>query len=65
MWCSIDCWAGGVFSALRSRFLNGGSYDDIPLEQCAFELEQRAFDKEESSFSVEAEVREWVQRRLF
>jgi hypothetical protein len=54
-----------TFARLYVRgFLAGGSYQDIPLERCAFELDLR-FAMEGRPFSVEAEVQEWLERSLF
>jgi hypothetical protein len=45
-------------------FLNSGSYHDIPLERCAFELEQRlATDR--NVFNVDAEVANWINAQRF
>jgi hypothetical protein len=45
-------------------FLAHGSYHDIPLERCAFELEYR-FANESQPFSVEAAVAEWIKAARF
>lgn len=49
------------FTWLYARgLLAGGSYDAIPLEQCAYEFEGR-FRRGASGFSVEMEIREWLR----
>jgi len=45
-------------------FLAGGSYHDIPLECCAFELEGR-FVTSGAVFSVEKEVAAWIEAERF
>jgi hypothetical protein len=45
-------------------FLSSGSYHDIPLERCAFELEQR-FIAGGPVFNVEAEVTNWIDAQGF
>lgn len=45
-------------------FLRSGSYHDIPLECCAFELEQR-FIPGKAAFSAEAEVAAWIEGQRF
>ena len=46
-------------------FLSGGSYEAIPLERNAYELEARFAAAPMNSFSVEAEVRAWIEARRF
>jgi hypothetical protein len=54
-----------AFATLYVRgFLRGGSYHDIPLECCAFELEHR-FVTGNRAFSVEAEVGAWIDGQRF
>ncbi len=45
-------------------FLVGGSYHEIPLECCAFELEGR-FMAGKDVFDVEAEVAAWMEANRF
>ena len=57
----------GVHSFARqyvSGFLSQGSYEDIPLEQCAYVLEER-FARGTGAFRVEFEVRKWLARDGF
>jgi hypothetical protein len=55
----------GTFSRLYVKgFLKHGSYDNIPLEVCAFELEHR-FANQRRHFNVADEVSEWARRGLF
>ena len=49
-------YACGLFSTAR--------YEDIPLEQCAYQLEAR-FELGPAPFSVENEVSRWMERGLF
>ncbi len=44
--------------------LRNGSYHDIPLECCAFELEQR-FVTDKKPFSAETEVAAWIEGQRF
>jgi hypothetical protein len=48
-----------------SGFLNGGSYEAIPLEMNAYELDARFAMHATESFSVEAEVRAWIDGGRF
>jgi hypothetical protein len=49
------------FSELYVRgFLNGGSYEAIPLEVNAYSLEDRFRRDPRSTFSVQAEVAQWL-----
>jgi len=49
------------FSELYVRgFLNGGSYEKIPLEVNAYTLERRFESNAHRAFSVEDEVRRWA-----
>ena len=49
------------FSAKYVRgFLSGGSYEVIPLEMNAYELDARFATGPTKPFSVEAEVRSWI-----
>jgi hypothetical protein len=53
------------FSRLYVRgFLSQGSYEDIPLERCAYELEAR-FASREAPFPVEDEVDSWMRHGRF
>lgn len=53
------------FTWLYARgLLEGGSYESIPLERCAFELEER-YRRGEAGFSVEMEVLSWIRERRF
>ena len=40
-------------------FVSTGSYEEIPLERCAYHLESR-FERGEAPFNVEAEVARWM-----
>jgi hypothetical protein len=40
-------------------FIQGGSYEEIPLEKMADQLEQRFSQDEKQIFSVDDEVRQW------
>jgi hypothetical protein len=54
------------FSELYVRgFLNGGSYDAIPLEVNAYTLGGRFEQNPTRQFSVEEEVRRWVVESKF
>ncbi len=46
-------------------FLNGGSYEAIPLEVNAYELEARFAAEPAMPFSAEAEVRAWIDGGRF
>ncbi|MFY9528094.1 MAG: hypothetical protein WAR24_04210 [Candidatus Acidiferrales bacterium] len=46
-------------------FLNGGSYEAIPLEVNAYELEVRFAAAPTKPFSVEIEVQSWIDARRF
>jgi hypothetical protein len=46
-------------------FLNGGSYEAIPLEMNAYELDARFAAASERYFSVTAEVLAWVKGNRF
>jgi hypothetical protein len=46
-------------------FLNGGSYEEIPLEKQAYELEARFCGDSVLAFSVEENVKEWIRARRF
>ncbi len=48
-----------------SGFLGGGSYEAIPLEMNAYQLEARFAAAPTSPFSVEAEVRGWIDADKF
>lgn len=53
------------FTWLYARgLLEGGSYESIPLERCAFQLEER-YRRGEAGFSVEMEVLYWMGRGGF
>jgi hypothetical protein len=43
-------------------FIQGGSYEEIPLEKMAHALESRFSQDAEQGFSVEDEVRRWRER---
>jgi hypothetical protein len=45
-------------------FLTPHSYEDIPLERCAFELEAR-FARDQLPFEVGAEIDRWIKAGLF
>lgn len=54
------------FSELYVRgFLNGGSYEAIPLEVNAYSLEDRFLRNSRRGFSVEAEVTQWLTQGKF
>lgn len=54
------------FAELYVRgFLSGGSYDAIPLEQCAYSLGGLFETKPTREFSVTDEVRKWITERRF
>jgi hypothetical protein len=46
-------------------FLNGGSYEAIPLERNAYGLDARFFAAPSAAFLVEAEVQRWVDEGRF
>lgn len=46
-------------------FLQGGSYDEIPLEKNAYLLERRYRDGKSQAFSVADEVKHWVEEGKF
>jgi hypothetical protein len=48
----------GFANAYVSGFLNGGSYEEIPLEKQAYELEGRFATNQGAIFSVEEDVRD-------
>ena len=49
------------FASLYVRgFLAGGSYDQIPLEVCAYSLGER-YPHEGQPFDVESEVVQWIE----
>lgn len=53
------------FSRLYVRgFLQSGSYEGIPLERSAYDLESR-FNLEKPAFSVEDELRTWIEQDRF
>lgn len=53
------------FTWLYARgLLEGGSYESIPLERCAFHLEER-YRRGEAGFSVEMEVLSWIREHRF
>ena len=45
-------------------FLNGGSYENIPMEKHAYELESRFSANKAGPFSVEDEVKAWLANNL-
>ncbi len=54
------------FSEIYMRgFLNGGSYEAIPLEMNAYTLEGRFEENPAQQFSVAEEVRRWVVEGKF
>ena len=46
-------------------FLRGGSYKAIPLEMNVYELDARFAAAPTETFSVEAEVEEWIHTSRF
>jgi hypothetical protein len=46
-------------------FLNGGSYEAIPLEMNAYQLDERFASAPMNSFSVETEVQKWIDAEKF
>jgi hypothetical protein len=48
-----------------SGFIQGGSYEEIPLEKMAYQLEQRFSENQGQIFSVEDEVRQWREAGKF
>jgi hypothetical protein len=46
-------------------FLNGGSYEAIPLEMNAYELDARFAEAPMNNFSVEIEVQRWIDAGKF
>ncbi|HEY5030103.1 MAG TPA: hypothetical protein VIK39_16980 [Candidatus Angelobacter sp.] len=44
-----------------SGFVQGGSFEEIPLEKFASALEARFSENASQSFSVEAEVQQWLE----
>ncbi len=55
----------GFAAKYVNGFLGGGSYDAIPLEMNAYELEARFAAEPTKPFSVEAEVRAWIDADKF
>jgi hypothetical protein len=56
----------GAFAAKYvTGFLNGGSYEAIPLEMNAYELDERFATAPMNSFSVETEVQKWIDAGRF
>ena len=56
----------GEFSSLYvNGFIKGGSYDEIPLEKNARELESRFSGGDHEAFSVDREVRSWIDGGRF
>jgi hypothetical protein len=54
------------FSSLYvNGFIQGGSYDEIPLEKNAHELESRFSAAKDGAFSVAEEVRNWIDADKF
>ncbi len=51
----------GFASRYVRGFLNGGSYEEIPLEKQAYELEGRFVEAPSSEFSVEEDVKRRIQ----
>ncbi|HEY2114021.1 MAG TPA: hypothetical protein VGJ51_02975 [Candidatus Angelobacter sp.] len=43
-------------------FIQGGSYEEIPLEKNAYMLEERFSGNNDAPFSVDDEVRRWLER---
>jgi hypothetical protein len=55
-----------LFAAKYVRgFLNGGSYDGIPLEMNAYELDARFAEAPAKAFSVADEVQAWINAGRF
>jgi hypothetical protein len=52
---------GGFASRYVKGFLQGGSYEEIPLERNAYELEKR-FSRNKEAFSVADEIRSWMEQ---
>jgi len=48
-----------------SGFIQGGSYEEIPLEKNAYLLEQRFSENPGQTFSVDDEVRQWREAGKF
>ncbi|MBZ5507933.1 MAG: hypothetical protein LAO78_20925 [Acidobacteriia bacterium] len=48
-----------------SGFIQGGSYEEIPLEKMAYQLEQRFSQNAKQIFSVDDEVRQWCEGGKF
>jgi hypothetical protein len=46
-------------------FIQGGSYEEIPLEKNAYLLEERFSQNEKQIFSVDDEVRQWREEGKF
>ncbi len=59
-WCSMRRWTS---KSLPRRFVNGfiqgGSYEEVPLEKMAHALEGRFSQNAAETFSVDDEVRQW------
>src|SRR5579864_8786853 len=51
----------GFASRYVRGFLNGGSYEEIPLEKQAYELESRFAEASTAEFSVEEDVKRRIQ----
>jgi hypothetical protein len=43
-------------------FIQGGSYEEVPLEKMAHALESRFSQSSTQAFSVGEEVRQWLQK---
>lgn len=55
-----------TFSDLYVRgFLNGGSYEAIPLERNAYQLGERYAQNRNGTFSVAADVANWIAEKRF
>ena len=46
-------------------FIQGGSYEEVPLEKMAYELEDRFSQNDGAHFSVEEKVRSWLSDAKF
>jgi len=60
MWCSTRRWTSKSLPRVSFRgFIQGGSYEEVPLEKMAHALESRFSQNSTQVFSVDDEVRQW------
>ena len=64
-WCSTRRWIKEFAGRFVNGFIQGGSYEEVPLEKMAHELESRFSQNAAETFSVDDEVRQWRKRKRF